>query len=78
MAIDNTEGDCPGREENPQKIKESRPDHGRHRRKRVGVDDRRHRIGGVMEAVGKLEAQCQQKGKAEQEVGSGRDGIKFG
>jgi hypothetical protein len=31
-----------------------------------------------MEAVGKLEAQCQEKGKAEQEVGSGRDGIKFG
>ena len=53
--------------EHAEEVEHARPDDGEVRRQRVRVDDRRHGVGGVVEAVDELEAERDQQRDAEQE-----------
>ncbi len=53
----------------PGQIAEARPDHGDVGLKRMGIDDGRDRIGGVMETIHKLEAERDKQGYAQQQEG---------
>ena len=46
------------------------------RLERVGVDDRRHRIGGVVKAVDELKSQRDQQGDCQQKIGHRRGGVR--
>ena len=54
-------------DKNAEQVEAARPDHGDLRRQRVGVDDGRDRVGGVVEAVDELEAERDQHRHAEQQ-----------
>ena len=69
---DDAEGDGAGGGQNAEEVEEARPDHGELRRQRVGVDDRRDRVGGVVETVDELEAEGDHQGDAEEQEGRGR------
>ena len=64
---DDAEGDRAGRGEHAEQVPAARPDDGDLRLERVGVDDGRHRVGGVVEAVDELEAERDQHRHAEQQ-----------
>src|SRR5205814_4099315 len=66
---DDAESDRTAGHENPEKVEQARPDDGEIWRQRVGVDHRRNRIGGVVKSVDELEAERDQQGTPEQDVG---------
>ena len=53
----------------PGQVADSRPDHGDIGLQRVGVDDRGHGVGRVVEAVDELEAERDQQGQGQQQIG---------
>ena len=58
----------------PSRLQQTRPDHGDVGRQRVGVDDGRDRVGGVVEAVDEFEAERDQQRDEKQDIGQvGRD-----
>ena len=71
--IHNTEGHGTAGGEHSEEVEEPRPNNRWDGRKRVGVDDRRHRVGGVMESVDELKGQRKKERKAEQDQCTGRD-----
>jgi hypothetical protein len=66
---DDAESDCAGGHQHAEEVEEARPHHRDFRRQRVGVDHRRHRIGGVVKAVDELEAERDQQRDEQQDVG---------
>ena len=58
---------APRGEQHAEEIEEARPDHGEFGRQRVGVDDGRDRVGGVVEAVDELEAERDQQRDEQQD-----------
>ena len=63
------EGDRAGRKQHAEEVEEARPDDGDIGRQRMGVDDRRDGVGGVVEAVDEFEAERDQQRDAEQDEG---------
>ena len=61
------EGHRAGRGQDAEQVEAARPDHRDLRLQRVGVDDGRHRVGGVVEAVDEFEAERDQHRQAEQQ-----------
>ena len=53
----------------PRKLQHARPDHRDDWRQGMGVDHRGHGVGGIVEAVDEFEAQRDEQGDAEQDVG---------
>ncbi len=66
---DDAEGDGAARQQHADEVEEARPRHRDLRRQRMRVDDGRHRVGRVMEAVHELEAQRDEQRHAEEDVG---------
>ena len=66
---DDPEGDRSGRDEDADEVPDARPEHGHVRLERVRVDDGRHGVGGVVEAVHELEAQGDEERDPEKNEG---------
>ena len=65
---DDAEGDRAGRGQHAEEVEEARPDHREVGHQRMGVDDGRDRVGGVVEAVDEFEAERDQQRHGEQQV----------
>ncbi len=59
----------PVESEHAGQITDSRPDHGDIGLERMGVDDRGHGVGGVVEAVDELKAEGDEQGEGQQQIG---------
>ena len=66
---DDRKSDRAGGGEHAGQIAHSRPDHGDVGFERMGVDDRSHGVGGVVEAVDELEAEGDQQCQGQQQIG---------
>ncbi len=62
--------DGAARQHDADEVPAARPDHRGDRRQRMGVDHRRHRIGGVVEAVHEFEAERDQQREAQEQEGA--------
>ena len=69
---DDGESDEAAGGEHAEEIPEAGPDHGDVRLKRVSVNDRGHGVRGIVEAVDELEAEGDQQGDPQKQVGEKR------